>query len=155
MAIMVVSSVSALVAQFYPLTFPANRILLGVCVAVYFFLSGVLQVMVTFLDRDVVYRSVPAAADEPAAGDRAVLRTTLPRGSADFSLIVELPQGTEVAKMTKSVGQYFTSTGSLVPERLKKDVDALVEVALRRAKATRKAADAAAAAAAAGATAAK
>ena len=51
--------------------------------------------------------------------------------------------------MTKSVGQYFTSTGSLVPERLKKDVDALVEVALRRAKATRKAADAAAAAAAA------
>lgn len=137
MVLMTTASISALVAQFYPLTFPDNRVLLGVCVVIYFALSGVLQFMVTFLDRDVTYRSLPAAAGEIGAGERAVLRTRLPRGCADFTFIVEQPQGTEVSRFVKNVGNYFTSSGTLVPERVKKDVDACVDELRRKRKAAK------------------
>lgn len=122
MAIMVVSCVSAIVAQLYPLPFPANRALLAVCVLIYFALSGVLQFMVSFLDRDVTYRSLPSQG--PAPG-RAILRTALPRGSHIYTCIIEFPAGHEVARFENSVGRYFTTTGELIPERVRKDVGGL------------------------------
>ena len=132
MAIMIVSCVAALVSQFYPLPFPENRMLLGVCVVIYFLLSGVLQFMVTFLDRDVTYRSLNAPPGDFGAGGRAVLRTSLPKGQATYTLIVELPQGHEVWTHKVSIGNYYTSTGTLVPERVKKDVESIVESVKRK-----------------------
>jgi len=51
LAIMTVSCVFACIAQFYPLPFPDSRLLLAVCVVVYFGLSGVLQYFTWFTDK--------------------------------------------------------------------------------------------------------
>jgi hypothetical protein len=119
MGIMTAASASALVAQFYPLPFPANVWLLGVCVAIYFALSGVLQFMVTFLDKDAIY------ASKPSGGDVARIRTSLPRGAQTYTAVVECPPGKEVARLVESVGRYFTAKdGSLVPANVARDLHA-------------------------------
>ena len=51
LAIMFVSCVFACIAQFYPLQFPDSRLLLAVCVVVYFGLSSVLQYFTWFTDK--------------------------------------------------------------------------------------------------------
>lgn len=50
--IMVLACSLALVAQFYPLPFPQNRVLLGICSIGYFVLSGIFQLYVTFVEKD-------------------------------------------------------------------------------------------------------
>lgn len=65
LAIMVVSCVFGCVAQFYPLEFPHNRLLLAVCVVAYFGLSAVLQYFTTFNDRDLVWQSRPPPVRGP------------------------------------------------------------------------------------------
>ncbi len=134
MSIMALASVSALVAQFYPLTFPDNIWLLGVCVVIYFFLSGVLQYMVTFLDKDNIYCS-KAIAGEGSAGGVARLYSTLPKGSQWYGLRVEIA-GREVMhwntgvavpgqvgdnwdKNKVSVGNFYQEDGFLVPDRVR------------------------------------
>jgi hypothetical protein len=54
MMIMIVSCAFAALAQFNPLTFPDNRLLLALCVVVYFGLSGVLQYFTWWGDKDSV-----------------------------------------------------------------------------------------------------
>jgi signal peptidase complex subunit 2 len=120
---MVAASVAALIAQFYPLPFPANRWLLGACAATYFLLSGVLQFMVTFLDKDFIYKSLPRTAGGPFA----VLRSSLPKASSVYKCSVELPAGTVIARLEHSVGRYFASTGFLVPETIERDVKAILK----------------------------
>jgi signal peptidase complex subunit 2 len=56
---MFLSCVSAMVAQFYPLPFPQSRPLLGLCCAIYFILSTVLQYIVSFVDRDTIIITKP------------------------------------------------------------------------------------------------
>jgi len=116
MTIMTTASVSALVAQFYPLTFPDNIWILGVCVVIYFALSGVLQFMVTFLEKDFIYGSAPMG------GNVAILRSTLPKGSQVYTLTAEFPKGTQVARLVRSVGQYYRKSGFLVPENVERDI---------------------------------
>ena len=118
MGIMAVASASALLAQFYPLAFPDNIWLLGACVAVYFFLSGVLQYMVTFLDQDLVYTS------QPLEGGRvARLHTRLPKGSQTYSLRVEFPVGRLVVDTRRSVGEFFREDGYLVPDLVREALE--------------------------------
>jgi signal peptidase complex subunit 2 len=57
--LMFLSCVFAMLAQFYPMPFPASRPLLGVCCAMYFILSTVLQFMITYIDKDVILISKP------------------------------------------------------------------------------------------------
>jgi signal peptidase complex subunit 2 len=57
--LMFLSCVFAMLAQFYPIPFPASRPLLGVCCAMYFILSTVLQFMITYIDKDIILMSKP------------------------------------------------------------------------------------------------
>ncbi len=57
--LMFLSCVSAVVAQFYPIPFPKSRPLLGVCCAIYFILSSILQFIVTFIDKDTIIITKP------------------------------------------------------------------------------------------------
>lgn len=57
--LMFVACVFALVAQFYPMPFPQSRPLLGICCACYFIISGVLQFIVTFIDKDTIMFTKP------------------------------------------------------------------------------------------------
>ncbi len=49
----------ALLGQFYPMPFPSSRLLLGGCVAAYATISGVLQYIVIFVDRDTIALTKP------------------------------------------------------------------------------------------------
>ena len=57
--LMFLSCVSAMVAQFFPMPFPQSRPLLGLCCAIYFVLSTILQYIVSFVDRDTIIITKP------------------------------------------------------------------------------------------------
>lgn len=57
--LMFLSCVFAMIAQFYPIPFPDSRPLLGFCCAMYFVLSTILQLMITFIDKDTIMIGKP------------------------------------------------------------------------------------------------
>lgn len=122
--VMAVSSVSALIAQFYPIPFPGNRLILLVCVIIYFALSGVYQFLVTFVDRDSV-------STFSSGKKEVVLRSTLHKYSDEYTAIVECPSGNEIAKFTRSIGNYFTKEGDYAEQVFKKDIEKLLFPALK------------------------
>jgi signal peptidase complex subunit 2 len=118
--IMALSSISALIAQFYPIPFPGNRLILLVCVVVYFALSGVYQFLVTFIDRDSISTFKTKTKGEKK---EVVLRSTLHKYSDEYTAILECPSGKEVAKFTRSIGNYFTKDGEYAESLFKRDVE--------------------------------
>jgi len=118
--VMALSSISALIAQFYPIPFPGNRLILLVCVVIYFALSGVYQFLVTFVDRDSISTFQTKSKGETK---EVVLRSTLHKYSDEYTAIVECPSGNEVAKFTRSIGNYFTKDGDYAESLFKKDVE--------------------------------
>ena len=52
--LMTLACASALVAQFYPMPFPDSRALLAVCCAVYYIISTILQLIIAFIDKDMI-----------------------------------------------------------------------------------------------------
>lgn len=112
--IMFVACVSALVAQFYPIPFPDNRWLLGGCFFVYFALSGLYQYHTWYVEKDYIFWSKKAKGSDAAAAAAAAakplaVRTQLPRFDEMYTVIVEQPQGTQIAKASSSVGAFFTA----------------------------------------------
>ena len=59
LSLMFFSCVFAMVAQFFPIPFPASRPLLGVCCVGYFVLSTVLQYIITYIDKDTIIITNP------------------------------------------------------------------------------------------------
>ena len=57
--LMLLSCVFAMVAQFFPMSFPDSRPLLAVCCAGYFIISTLLQYFVTFVDKDTILFTKP------------------------------------------------------------------------------------------------
>ena len=70
--IMTFACVVALVAQFFPLDLTHGRLVVGACCALYFIASGVLQLIIFYLDGDIIYTSLP---DKSRGGQFLVLRT--------------------------------------------------------------------------------
>ena len=83
--LMFLSCVFAMVAQFYPIPFPKSRPLLGVCCAMYFVLSSVLQFMITYIDKDIILISKP----EKGTGKTILVRTNFPRFQEYFTLVFQ------------------------------------------------------------------
>ena len=52
--LMFLACAAALIAQFYPMPFPDSRLLLTLCCGTYFLISTVLQLIVTFVDKECV-----------------------------------------------------------------------------------------------------
>jgi len=116
--IMFVSCLFALCAQFYPIPFPDSRPLLGVCCTAYFVLSGVLQFIMTYVDKDMIMLTKAGAGKEALR-----IRTSFPRFQETFNLTIEAredPKRAVVAKMY--VGRYFTVKGEFDDECYKRDV---------------------------------
>ena len=119
--IMAAASASAVIAQLWPLPFPDNRALLCVCVVIYFGLSGVYQVLTSFVDQDFIFTSKPRKA---AAGGRApvVVRASLSRFSERYTAIVECPRGREVSRMELALGGLFTAGGEFAELKFEREV---------------------------------
>merc|ERR1712232_331624 len=70
LSIMALACIFAMVAQFAPIPFPESRPILGVCGCAYFFLSGVLQLIATFIDKDSILLTKPLSPDTES-GEKA------------------------------------------------------------------------------------
>mmetsp|Transcript_3329 Transcript_3329/g.5178 ORF Transcript_3329/g.5178 Transcript_3329/m.5178 type:complete len:198 (-) Transcript_3329:23-616(-) len=87
LVLMSISCVFALIAQFYPMPFPQNRLLLAICCAIYFTLSSILQVVISCVERDVIVASLPKDG-------RAVrIRSAFPRFQDKYTLKIEVFEG--------------------------------------------------------------
>mmetsp|Transcript_14607 Transcript_14607/g.21464 ORF Transcript_14607/g.21464 Transcript_14607/m.21464 type:complete len:231 (+) Transcript_14607:131-823(+) len=135
--LMFVACVFAMMAQFSPLPFPESRIVLGSCCAAYFILSGVLQLMTTFWDKDCILitkvmpkKDVPKSfiAKNPKLMEYGLrLRTIFPKCSEFYSVVVEFEglQDSPFVKKTWSVGQFFDKEGMFDEYGLQYEVEAL------------------------------
>ena len=124
---MAASCVSAMIAQFAPLPFPASRPVLGVCGSLYFLLSGILQLLTTHVDRDAILWTRPREKDD--THKHALLtqfgvcvRSNFPRFSEYYTVRLEIVQKDAAGKMldgkslpavsqTWSVGNFFDKEG--------------------------------------------
>jgi signal peptidase complex subunit 2 len=129
LAIMIVACLFAVVAQFAPLPFPESRPILGVCCCCYFILSGVLQLITTFIDKDSILLTKPLRScknkDLQTQGVR--VRSQFPRFSEFYSVILEY-QGREDSPLVEqqwSVGQFFDKEGMFDEIGLQNEVEAL------------------------------
>eukprot|EP00544_Gedaniella_sp_CCMP2646_P008565 CAMPEP_0202480020 /NCGR_PEP_ID=MMETSP1361-20130828/175_1 /ASSEMBLY_ACC=CAM_ASM_000849 /TAXON_ID=210615 /ORGANISM="Staurosira complex sp., Strain CCMP2646" /LENGTH=214 /DNA_ID=CAMNT_0049107409 /DNA_START=37 /DNA_END=681 /DNA_ORIENTATION=- len=131
LGLMTLACVFAMVAQFAPISFPESRPLLGVCCCIYFMLSGVLQFITTFIDKDCILITKPREesknADLQKYGVR--VRSGLPRFSEFFTVILEyqgMPDSPTV-EQTWSVGQFFDVEGMFDEVGLMNEIEKLYE----------------------------
>jgi len=134
LSIMTLACLFAVVAQFSPIPFPESRPMLGICCCMYFLLSGVLQLIVSFLDKDAIMTTLPLKEGDDRAkkvkdmtkyGLR--IRTSLPRFDEHFTLIIEFEGAADsvFVKKTWSVGQFFDVEGMFDEIGLMDEVEAV------------------------------
>ena len=139
--LMTIACMFAMVAQFAPLPFPDSRIIIGVCCASYFVLSGVLQLITTIIDQDCIlltkplpkdgkkddddggfnedtgkkiYRKVPKDIKSKDLFEYGVrVRSQFPRFSEWYTVILEFEQKKDTPSVEQrwSVGQFFDKEG--------------------------------------------
>mmetsp|Transcript_28191 Transcript_28191/g.81543 ORF Transcript_28191/g.81543 Transcript_28191/m.81543 type:complete len:276 (-) Transcript_28191:2457-3284(-) len=136
LAIMLLACSFAFVAQFAPLPFPESRPVLGFCCTAYFILSGILQLVTTFYDRDSIMATQPVEKAKYPAKNSEVekygirVRTQLPRFSEHYTVILEFQRygggtaapGPYVSK-TWSVGNFFDVDGFFAEDILMDEVE--------------------------------
>lgn len=120
--------------------FPNNRLWLGVCCASYFCLSGILQLITTFIDRDCIMMTKPLKDPEAIklvkkGGNQEMdkygirVRTQFPRFSEFYTVILEFQgkEKSEFVKETWSVGQFFDVDGFFDEEGLMIEIEKLYQ----------------------------
>lgn len=116
----------ALLAQFYPSKFPANFWLLVGCVSAYATLSFVLTLIALFWEKDAI-----AFTNESDKRPSLVISSKLPKYKDEYILKIALKvegnaancaDETSGVTLKKSVANYFTKEGEIVPSRVKEDV---------------------------------
>ena len=143
LVIMLLACSFAFVAQFAPLPFPESRPVLGLCCTAYFILSGILQLVTTFYDRDSIMATNPVEKAKYPAKNSDVekcgirVRTQLPRFSEYYTVILEYQRydggkgkggaaaaapGPYVSK-TWSVGNFFDVDGFFAEDLLMDEVE--------------------------------
>lgn len=138
--LMALACVFAAVAQFgLASDFPNNRMWLGICCASYFCLSGILQLIMTFIDKDCIMMTKAVSDDDmikliKKSGNKEMdkygirVRTQFPRFSEFYTVILEF-QGKEptsdFVKGTWSVGQFFDVDGYFDEEGLMEEIEGL------------------------------
>lgn len=146
LTIMTLACAFAIVAQFAPIPFPESRFVLGGCCCCYFILSGILQLITTFVDIDSILITKPLSKKEPNGcgpeekktkpsqvvnkdlfqhGVR--VRTQFPRFSEWYTVILEF-QNKEKSPCVShkwSIGQFFDKEGMFDEIGLQMEVDKL------------------------------
>lgn len=129
LAIMTLACVFAMLAQFSPISFPESRPLLGVCCCIYFALSGILQLITTFMDKDcILICKASGTSQNPNLQKYGVrVRSNLPRFSEYYTVVLEfqnMPDSPYVEE-TWSVGQFFDVEGMFDEVGLQNEVEEL------------------------------
>lgn len=115
----------ALYAQFFTKPFPESRFVLGVCFVMYFFLSGVLQAILYFIDKEIILRIKSIKQDSKNNKIKeGTLSSSFPRYQEFYTLTFQL-KSNQTTKNNKNdtnekvvgvmyVGKYFTSKGEFL-----------------------------------------
>mmetsp|Transcript_18282 Transcript_18282/g.23553 ORF Transcript_18282/g.23553 Transcript_18282/m.23553 type:complete len:248 (+) Transcript_18282:168-911(+) len=130
MLLMFASCVFAVAAQFIPIPFPESRPVLGICGSLYFIISGILQFITTFIDKDMIMQSKPLSSEDkqtsfkqnPLLFDYGLrIRSSFPRFSEFYAVILEfrIPEKDPLfgkieeksVKAVWSVGKFFDKDG--------------------------------------------
>jgi len=114
LSLMTLACMFAVVAQFSPMPFPESRMMLGVCCVSYFILSGILQLLVTFIEKDAIIISKPPLTGKYKMKDKGLrIRTDMPRFDEHYTLIIEYEgvPDSPITKQTWSVGKFFDAEG--------------------------------------------
>jgi hypothetical protein len=119
MAIMIIACGFACLAQFGPIPFPEGRWILGAACAAYFICSGGLTLVLVFIEKDLVYQSMPLEKKGWPEDSVLLLHTALPRFTSDYKIRLQLLSTKTketiaekaVAQEHESIGNYFTADG--------------------------------------------
>lgn len=135
--LMTLACAFAVVAQFAPLPFPESRPVIGACCAAYFALSGILQLITTFVDRDCILITKIVEKEKIQRGCLEKnpdllkyglrVRSSFPRFSEFYTVQIEY-QGYEESPFvskTWSVGQFFDKEGMFDEFGLEYEVEQL------------------------------
>ena len=131
LAIMIAACLFAVVAQFAPLPFPDSRLILGTCCCCYFVLSGILQLITTFIDQDAILLTKPLPANKTGNKDLqksgVKVRSQFPRFSEFYTVILEYRGMDKPPSVEQrwSVGHFFDKEGMFDEVGLQHEVDAL------------------------------
>jgi Microsomal signal peptidase 25 kDa subunit (SPC25) len=113
MIIMLLSVACGAIAQFYPLPFPQNRLILILCSISYFILSGVLQYIVIFVEKESIYR-----CKSTKTTTETVVRSKNPKYSDKLTITIESPANNVVLVHETSSGKFFTESGTFSEEEV-------------------------------------
>jgi len=153
--LMTIACIFAMIAQFAPLPFPDSRIIIGLCCASYFALSGILQLITTLIDQDCILLTKPlpveGKSDEDDGGVNedtgkkifrkdpkdikskeifkygVRVRSQFPRFSEWYTVILEFEKLTNTPRVEQrwSVGQFFDKEGMFDEIGLQLEVEKL------------------------------
>ena len=143
LALMFTACCFAAVAQFGLKTeFPddSNRWALGLCCAIYFCISGILQLIMTFVDKDCIMVTKPIKDEKMiqlvrGSGNKEMdkygvrVRTQFPRFSEFYTVILEFEgkENSEFVKGTWSVGKFFDVDGYFDEEGMAIEIEELFQ----------------------------
>lgn len=126
LGIMVLAVAAGIVAHVYPHTpshkqatwsgFTQSSVVLGLCVLVYFLLSGVWQLFVWYIEKDALFLSQPTGN-----GERICVRTRMRAYHPEYACAVETVNGRVLREVKRSIADFYTVDGDLSLAR----VDAL------------------------------
>eukprot|EP01060_Flectonema_neradi_P019711 TRINITY_DN2700_c0_g1_i1.p1 TRINITY_DN2700_c0_g1~~TRINITY_DN2700_c0_g1_i1.p1 ORF type:complete len:204 (+),score=43.98 TRINITY_DN2700_c0_g1_i1:68-679(+) len=122
----------AILCHVVPVPFPENRYIVGTCCALYALFSGVMQLLISYVEKEVVFLSKP---DDK--GRRVRVRTHMPNFSAEYKVIVDIVSEVSptfsgrvkayttkttisTGQLTASIGQFFDDRGVLYTPGLMK-----------------------------------
>lgn len=155
LVLMTIACIFAMVAQFAPLPFPDSRLIIGLCCATYFCLSGVLQLITTFIDQDCILLTEPLPKegkknDEDGGYNQDTgkkifrkdpkdikskelfqygirVRSQFPRFSEWYAVILEFEKMPNTPRVEQkwSVGQFFDKEGMFDEIGLQLEVEKL------------------------------
>lgn len=134
LSLMTLACVFAMIGQFAPIPFPESRPLLGVCGCLYFLLSGILQFITTYIDKDSILVTSPAKSTEKPcpnadlARSGVCVRSNLPRFSEWYTVSLEIRDKPELrVEQTWSVGLFFDKDGYFDEIGLNQEIDKLYQ----------------------------
>ena len=126
----------AILCHVVPVPFPENRIIVGSCCVFYAIFSGIMQLLISYVEKEIVFLS---QAD--AKGRRVRVRTHMPNFSAEYKVIVDIiapiPStfsghiAAYTSKSTISTGQHTASIGQFFDDRGVLYTPGLMKVCLR------------------------
>mmetsp|Transcript_3900 Transcript_3900/g.5757 ORF Transcript_3900/g.5757 Transcript_3900/m.5757 type:complete len:225 (+) Transcript_3900:37-711(+) len=116
LVIMTSACLFACIAQFAPLPFPDSRPVLGICCCLYFILSGVLQMCVTFIDQDCILLTQPKKVGTKNKNLEKYgirVRAKMPKYSEFYTLILQFQnmENSPCVQQTWSIGNFFDIDG--------------------------------------------